>query len=84
MKDGSKKYTLELKQKESRSGYREINLQVDENYFITMAQGVTSTGKKVSIVLTDIKKNLDLPESIFKFDVPARAGVLKNPMMSEE
>ncbi len=84
MKDGSKKYTLELKQKESRSGYREINLQVDENYFITMAQGVTSTGKKVSIVLTDIKKNIDLPESIFKFDVPARAGILKNPMMSEE
>ena len=84
MKDGSKRYTLELKQKESRSGYREINLQVDEDYFITRAEGVTSTGKKVSILLTDIKKNLDLPESIFKLDVPARARVLKNPMMSEE
>ncbi len=84
MKDGSKRYTLELKQKESRSGYREINLQVNEDYFITRAEGVTSTGKKVSIVLTDIKKNLDLPESIFKLDVPARARVLKNPMMSEE
>jgi len=84
MKDGSKRYTLEMKQKESRSGYREINLQVNEDYFITRAEGVTSTGKKVSIVLTDIKKNLDLPESIFKLDVPARARVLKNPMMSEE
>ena len=84
MKDGSKRYTLELKQKESRSGYREINLQVNEDYFITRAEGVTSTGKKVSILPTDIKKNLELPESIFKLDVPARARVLKNPMMSEE
>ena len=84
MKDGSKMYTLELKQRESRSGYREINLLVDENYFITKAEGVTSTGKKVSISLTDFKTDVDLPGSLFKFDIPARARVLKNPMMSEE
>ncbi len=84
MKDGSKMYTLELKQRESRSGYREINLLVNENYFITKAEGITSTGKKVSISLTDFKTDVDLPGSLFKFDIPARARVLKNPMMSEE
>jgi len=81
MKDGSKMYTLELKQKESRSGYREINLLVNENYFITRAEGITSTGKKVSITLTDFRTDVDLPSSLFKFDIPARARVLKNPMM---
>lgn len=84
MKDGSKMYTLELKQRESRSGYREINLFVNENYFITKAEGITSTGKKVSITLTDFRTDVDLPSSLFKFDIPARARVLKNPMMSEE
>ena len=84
MKDGSKMYTLELKQRESRSGYREINLLVNENYFITKAEGITSTGKKVSITLSDYKTDVDLPASLFKFDIPARARVLKNPMMSEE
>jgi hypothetical protein len=34
MKDGSKMYTLILKQKESRSGYRTITLWVTENFFI--------------------------------------------------
>lgn len=82
--DGSKMYTLVLKQKESRSGYRTINLWVTENFFIQKAEGVTSTGKKVVITLTDIKTNVDLPNGIFKFDIPATARVIKNPMISEE
>ena len=84
MKDGSKMYTLILKQKESRSGYRTITLWVTENFFIQKAEGITSTGKKVEITLSDIKTNVDLPNGIFKFDVPATARVIKNPMISEE
>ena len=84
MKDGSRMYTLVLKQKESRSGYRTINLWVAENYFIQKAEGITSTGKKVEITLSDIKTNIDLPNGIFKFDIPATARVIKNPMISEE
>lgn len=84
MKDGSKMYTLILKQKESRSGYRTINLWVTENFFIQKAEGITSTGKRVEITLTDIKTNVDLPNGIFKFDIPATARVIKNPMISEE
>ncbi|HOP63288.1 MAG TPA: outer membrane lipoprotein carrier protein LolA [Spirochaetota bacterium] len=84
LNDGSKMYTLVLKQKESRSGYRTITLWVTENFFIQKAEGVTSTGKKVVITLTDIKTNVDLPNGIFKFDIPASARVIKNPMISEE
>lgn len=84
MKDGSKMYTLVLKQKESRGGYKTINLWVSENFFIQKAEGYTSSGKKVEITLTDIKTNVDLPNGIFKFDIPATARVIKNPMISEE
>jgi outer membrane lipoprotein-sorting protein len=84
MKDGSKMYTLVLKQKESRGGYKTINLWISESYFIVKAEGFTSSGKKVEITLSDIKTNVDLPNGIFKFDIPATARVIKNPMISEE
>ncbi len=82
--DGSKFYTLILKQKESRSGYRRMKLWVDGNYFIVRAEGETSTGKKIDINFTGLKTNIDLPNSLFRFDIPARARVLKNPMITEE
>jgi outer membrane lipoprotein carrier protein len=84
MKDGTKMYTLVLKQKESRAGYKTINLWISENFFIQKAEGYTSSGKKVEITLTGITTNVDLPNGIFKFDIPATARVIKNPMISEE
>jgi len=84
MKDGSKMYTLVLKQKESRGGYKTINLWISESFFIQKAEGFTSSGKKVEITLSDIKTNVDLPNGMFKFDIPATARVIKNPMISEE
>ena len=84
MPDGSRMYTLILKQKETRSGYRIIKLWVTENFFIVKAEGETSTGKKVSITLSNIQTNVDLPNGIFKFEIPATARVIKNPMISEE
>jgi len=83
-KDGSKMYTLVLKQKESRSGYREIRLWVSEDFFIKRALGETSSGKTVDISLSKIKTDVNLSNGIFKFTVPARARVIKNPMISEE
>ncbi len=83
-RDGSKMYTLLLKQKESRAGYRDIKLWISEDYFIRKASGKTSTGKEIDIVLSDIKTNIKLPNALFKFDIPARARVIKNPMISEE
>jgi len=82
--DGTKRYTLILKQKESRSGFRKMKLWVTERYFIIRAQGETSTGKKVDIAFSDLKTNISLPNGLFKFDVPSRARVIKNPMISEE
>ena len=82
--DGSKMYTLQLKQKESRSGYRTINLWVSENFFITRATGETSSGKKVDIEFTDIKIDTDIPNGMFKFDIPPQVRIIKNPMMAEE
>ncbi len=82
--DGTRRYTLILKQKESRSGYRKMKLWVTERYFIIRAQGETSTGKKVDIAFSDLRTNVNLPNGIFKFDIPSRARVIKNPMISEE
>jgi len=82
--DGSKKYTLLLKQKESRSGFRTIKLWVSEDFIISKAFGETSTGKKVTIEFSKIKTDINLPNGIFRFNIPPRARVIKNPMISEE
>ena len=84
MDDGTKRYTLILKQKESRSGFRQLKLWVSERYFIVRAEGETSTGKKIDIRFTDLRTGVNLPNSMFKFDVPSRARVIKNPMIAEE
>lgn len=82
--DGTKLYTLDLKQKESRSGFRKLKLWVTEKYFITRALGTTSTGKKVEITFSNLKTNINMPNGIFRFEVPQRARVIKNPMIAEE
>lgn len=82
--DGKKYYTLFLKQRESRSGYRSIKLWITEDYLIKKASGETSNGKKVEIEFTNIKTNENFANGIFKFDTPSQARVIKNPMMAEE
>ena len=82
--DGTKKYTLFLKQKESRSGFRKLKLWVSEQYFIVRARGETTTGKTIDITFSNLKINPSLLNGIFKFDMPAHARVIKNPMISEE
>jgi len=84
MSDGSKQYSLILKQKETRGGYKTINLWISEDYFIKRAEGFTSSGKKIEITLSDIKTDVDFPNAIFKFDMPGSARIIKNPMLSEE
>ncbi len=82
--DGSKKYTLFLKQKESRGGFRTIKLWVSEDFLIARAEGETAIGKKVDIEFKNIKTDVSLPNGIFKFDIPSQAKVVINPLMSEE
>lgn len=82
--NGETYYTLYLKQKESRSGYKHLKLWVNSDYMIQKAEGETTTGKHVVISFTDINTEVRHPSGIFKFDVPPRARVIKNPMISEE
>jgi len=82
--DGRKFYTLHLKQRESRSGFRTLQLWISEDYFITKAKGETSTGKVIEITFSNIRTNINFPASMFRFDVPARARKIVNPMISEE
>ena len=84
MSDGKKYYTLYLQQKESRSGYKTINLWINEDFLITRAEGETSTGKKITISFDNINTNAKLLKGNFKFDIPSNAKVIKNPMISEE
>ncbi|MDY6935386.1 MAG: outer-membrane lipoprotein carrier protein LolA [Spirochaetota bacterium] len=83
-KDGTKKYTLLLKQRESRSGYRTLKLWIREDYIITKAHGDTSTGKSVDIEFSNINTDINHPKGIFKFNIPSKARIIKNPIVSEE
>ena len=82
--DGRKYYTLFLKQKESRSGYRNLRLWVTEDFLIKKISGETSSGKKVDIEFSNIKTNENFSNGIFKFEVPSQARVIRNPMIAEE
>ena len=82
--DGSVQYTLFLKQRETRSGFRTIKLWISEDFLITKAFGESTTGKSVEINFNKIKTDVELPNAIFQFDIPTRAKVIKNPMISEE
>jgi chaperone LolA len=82
--DGRKAYTLSLKQKESRSGYRTLKVWVSESYLITKITGETTSGKNVEIIFENIKTDGDLANGLFKFDVPSKAKIIKNPFVSEE
>ena len=82
--DGKKYYTLFLKQKESRSGYRTLRLWVTEDYLIKKMSGETSSGKKVDIEFSNIKTNENFSNGIFKFEAPSQARVIRNPMIAEE
>lgn len=83
-KNGKKYYTLFLKQKESRSGYRTIKLWINEDFMIEKASGVTSSNKKVTIQFSNIDTSKKYQKGIFKFDIPSNARVIKNPMLAEE
>ena len=82
--DGKMYYTVSLKQKESRSGFRTMKLWISEDFLIRRALGETASGKVVDITFTNINTSVDLPNGIFKFDAPPMARVIKNPMMAEE
>jgi outer membrane lipoprotein carrier protein len=82
--DGSMQYTLFLKQRESRSGFRTIKLWVSEDFFIKKAVGESSTGKMLEINFSNIKTNLGLSNGMFQFDIPSQARIIKNPLISEE
>ncbi|MFW5808239.1 MAG: outer membrane lipoprotein chaperone LolA [Spirochaetota bacterium] len=84
LEDGKNYYTLDLKQKERRSGYKTLRLWVNEDYLITRAEGETSSGKTVVIEFSNINLSANLNKSMFTFEVPSNARTIKNPMISEE
>jgi chaperone LolA len=84
MADGSKRYVLDLKQKEASGGFRTLKLWISENFLITKAAGQTAAGKDVEIEFNNIRTDVSFPNSMFKFDIPSGARVIKNPMISEE
>ena len=81
---GEPLYTLQLRQKETRSGYRSMKLWVNKDYMIVRAQGETSTGKTVEISFSNIRTNVDFQNALFRFEMPPGARTIKNPMVSEE
>jgi outer membrane lipoprotein carrier protein len=82
--DGAMQYTLLLKQRESRSGFRTIKLWISEDFIIKKALGESSTGKSIEIQFYNMKTNIALQNGMFQFDIPSQAKIIKNPMISEE
>lgn len=82
--DGSMHYTLYLKQRESRSGFRNIKLWISEDFLIKKAYGESSTGKFIEISFNNIKTDIVLSNGMFQFDIPSQAKIIRNPMISEE
>jgi outer membrane lipoprotein carrier protein len=82
--DGSMQYTLFLKQRESRSGFRSIKLWISEDFLIKKAVGESSTGKMIEIIFSNIKSNFEVSNGVFQFDIPSQAKIIKNPLISEE
>lgn len=66
--------------KHSERPFSEINLYLDQTYFLKRAVLRTSDGATFSLALSNVKTGLNLVPSIFSFRVPHDAQTVKNPL----
>ena len=75
---GNKGHTLKLKNPEKN--YPEIVLLVDSTYMLQRAVVTKKDGESIKFVLSNVDTKASVVRSIFEFNVPANAQVVKNPL----
>lgn len=74
----TKAYHMKLDQKRPKVGFKTMDLWVSEKGHILQSNGVSQNGIRVSMTLSNIKINTELPDYLFKFEVPADAQIIRN------
>jgi len=75
--DGRKTTVLDLKPKNS-AGFKSVKLWIDQQTWITYQQKVTEASNDYFLLkYTNAKVNANIPDSVFKLDMPKNVNVLK-------
>jgi len=74
----TKAYHLKLTQKRPKVGFKEMDFWVAGNGLILQSNGSSPSGVKVSLTFSNIQLNIELPDYIFDFEVPADAQIIRN------
>jgi outer membrane lipoprotein-sorting protein len=71
-------YHLKLTQKRPKVGFKEMDFWVAKNGLILQSNGISPNGINVSLTFSNIQLNVELPDYIFDFEVPADAQIIRN------
>jgi len=76
-------YKLNLKEKVATGGFSEMMLYVDaDTFFISKIEADAPAGKKVSLTLSNVQHNVELPNSLFQFTIEDNMKVVENALTS--
>lgn len=71
-------YHLKLTQKRPKVGFKEMDFWVAGSGLILQSNGISPNGVNVSLTFSNIQLNVELPDYIFDFEVPADAQIIRN------
>ena len=75
---GTSAYHLKLNQKRPKVGFKQMDFWVSEKGLILQSNGISQNEVRVSLTFSDIQLNVELPDYIFDFEVPADAQIIRN------
>jgi outer membrane lipoprotein-sorting protein len=74
-------YKLNLKEKVATGGFSEMKVYVDaETFFITKIEANAPAGKKVTLTLSNVEYDVELPNSLFQFNIEDNMKVVENAL----
>jgi outer membrane lipoprotein-sorting protein len=71
-------YHLKLTQKRPKVGFKQMDMWVSEKGLILKSNSISPNGVVVSLTFSEIQLNVELPDYIFEFEVPADAQIIRN------
>jgi len=78
-------YKLNLKEKVASGGFAEMKVFIDaETYFITKIEAESPASKKVTLTLSNVQYNAELPNSLFQFNIEDNMKVLENALTTAQ